>query len=78
MFQIVGVIGSIIVIYSYFMTAVHLLDPKSYKYNIINIIAAFLMLVSLYEKPNLGSIIIEGFLIIISIIGILKVKYVNK
>lgn len=71
--QILGIFGSIGIIINYFMISTNVYDSNSLKFYIINFLSAFLLGISLIFMPNLGSIFIEIFYLIISIIGILRI-----
>lgn len=72
--QILGILGSIGIVINYFMISTNVYDSNNLKFYIINFISAVLLLISLLFMPNLGSILIEIFYLIISIIGLLRLK----
>ena len=73
-FQIIGFIGMICVVYAYFLLQIDKIDQKSLKFQLINLIGAILLLISLCVHFNLGSFIIEIFWIGITLYGMYKNK----
>jgi len=71
-FQIIGFLGMICIVYAYLLLQIGSYDSKSLKFQYINLIGAVLLLISLCVHFNLGSFIIEVFWIIITIFGIFK------
>lgn len=69
-YQVIGIIGSMLIIYAFY--SIQKKECNKYYYNIINLIGAILLSISLINNPNIGSIIIEFFWIIISVYGIKK------
>ena len=74
----VGIIGVIFILISYILLQLEKIDSKSITYSIINLIGAVLILFSLFYSWNLASVIIEIFLILISIFGIVKHFFVKR
>jgi len=70
MANIIGMIGTLCVVGSYFLMQLSKLDPKGFLFNLINLLGAFFLLLSLLVHFNLASFIIELFWIAASIIGI--------
>lgn len=71
-FQIIGFIGMLFVVYAYFLLQAHTIKHTSLKYQILNLVGAILLIVSLLVHFNLGSFLIEVFWIGITIYGIVK------
>jgi len=71
-FQIIGFLGMICIVYAYLLLQIGSYNSKSLKFQYINLIGAVLLLISLCVHFNLGSFIIEVFWIIITIFGIFK------
>jgi hypothetical protein len=71
-FQIIGFIGMLFIVYAYFLLQAHKVEPCSLKFQILNLIGAVLLIISLLVHFNLGSFMIEVFWIIITIYGIIK------
>jgi len=69
-FQTIGLIGSVFIIVAFYFIQNN--KNKMFFYNKMNLIGAILLLISLIKEPNLGSIMIEIFWIIISLYGIKK------
>ncbi len=69
-FQWIGFIGMALVIVAYFLLQINKYTIKSLQYQILNLVGAILLLISLFVHFNLGSFIIEIFWIIITLYGI--------
>jgi len=72
-YQILGFVGMIFIVYGYFLLQSNRCDNNSLKFQFINLIGAVLLLISLFVHFNLGSFIIEVFWIIITLYGIYKI-----
>jgi len=70
--DILGIIGSFLIVGAYFGQTEALIDPKSLLFHFINGLGSFLLLVSLYFKPNIGAIVIEGLWLMVAIWGMCK------
>lgn len=70
--NIIGLLGTALLIGAYFMLAAQKIKGDSYLYLGMNALAAALILYSLFFYFNLASFIIEIFWIAISIYGICK------
>jgi predicted membrane protein len=71
-FQIIGFIGMLFIVYGYFLLQAHKVKHSSLKFQILNLIGAILLIISLLVHFNLGSFMIEVFWIIITIYGMIK------
>ncbi len=71
-FQIIGFIGMLFIVYAYFLLQTRKVQHSSLKFQIFNLIGAILLIISLLVHFNLGSFLIEIFWIIITIYGIIK------
>jgi len=76
--QIIGVIGTVIYISTYFLVQISWIKAPGYSYCLLNIMAASLVGISLLFEFNLASALIQASWILISIIGITKLVYNNK
>jgi predicted membrane protein len=76
-YQWIGFIGMIFIVWAYYLLQAKKSDITSLYYQLLNLIGAVLLLISLFVHFNLGSFIIEVFWIIITIYGIYK-NYKNK
>lgn len=70
--QFLGIIGGLLIIVSYYLLISKRLQSNQGRYHAVNLVAAVLLLFSLLFKPNLGSILIEVFFIILAVLGIKK------
>ena len=69
-YQWLGFIGMIFVVIAYLFLQTNKYTIQSIQYQLLNLIGAILLLISLFVHFNLGSFIIEVFWIIITIYGI--------
>lgn len=69
-YQWLGFIGMAFVVIAYFLLQINKYTIKSIQYQLLNLIGAILLLISLFVHFNLGSFIIEIFWIAITIYGI--------
>ena len=68
----VGLLGTILIVLAYFLLQLERVDPRGLSYNVINLVGAACLLVSLIFTFNLASFVIELFWIIASLIGLWK------
>jgi membrane protein insertase Oxa1/YidC/SpoIIIJ len=68
----VGNVGVALLIGTFAMLQFDKINPKGFWYSFNNLMVALLLLVNLYFKPNLSSIIIEIFWILLSIYGLVN------
>ncbi len=68
--NIIGMVGTFFVVGSYFLMQLNKLDPKGFRFNLINLAGAVFLLLSLLVHFNLASFVIEVFWIAASSIGI--------
>ncbi|WP_320033462.1 CBU_0592 family membrane protein [Halarcobacter sp.] len=71
-FQLIGFIGMVFVVVAYFLLQTEKKKITSWTYQVLNLIGAILLLISLFVHFNLGSFVIEIFWIIITILGMYK------
>ena len=72
LFFFCGVLGAIAIVAAYFLIQLELLDARSYGTLSLNVGGALLVLVSLYDGFNLGSLIIQLAWIAIGLAGVYK------
>lgn len=68
--NIIGMIGTLFVVGAYFLMQLNKLDPKGFGFNLVNLLGAIFLLLSLLVHFNLASFVIELFWIAASLIGI--------
>ncbi len=68
--NIVGVMGTFLVVSAYLLMQLNKLDSKDLAFNVVNLLGAILLLLSLLVHFNVASFIIELFWITASLIGI--------
>jgi hypothetical protein len=71
-YDIVGVIGTAVLIAAYFCNQQRWLRSDDWRFPAANLVGALLILVSLWFEWNLPSVVIEFFWIAISLYGIGK------
>ena len=69
-YQWIGFIGMAFVVIAYLFLQINKYTIRSLQYQLLNLVGAILLLISLFVHFNLGSFIIEVFWIIITIYGI--------
>jgi len=72
-----GYLGVAVYLGSYVALQLGFIRGSGYHYAFLNMIAASLLLISLYENFNLASAIIQGSWILISLVGITRVFLIN-
>ena len=80
-YQCAGFVGMLFVVIAYLFLQMNKYTIKSLQYQLLNLVGAILLLISLFVHFNLGSFIIEVFWIIITVYGIvvnLKDKKIKK
>lgn len=70
--NIIGMIGTMLVVGTYFLLQLEKLDSKGLAYNIWNLVGAILLLISLLVHFNLASFVIEIFWIAASLVGLVR------
>jgi hypothetical protein len=68
----IGMLGAGMVVLAYYLLQLERADPRSLSYNMINLVGAVFLLVSLCFNFNLASFVIELFWIGASLIGLWK------
>jgi len=68
--NIIGMIGTSLVVGTYFLLQLNKMDPKGLAYNFWNLAGAILLLISLLVHFNLASFVIELFWIAASLVGL--------
>ena len=72
MIDAVGLTGTFLVVLAYYLLQLERIDAKGLSYNVINLVGATLLLISLWFKFNLASFLIELFWIGASLTGLWK------
>ncbi|GHA18531.1 hypothetical protein GCM10008090_30160 [Arenicella chitinivorans] len=68
--NIIGMLGTSMVVGTYFLLQLNKLDAKGLAYNLWNLVGAVLLLISLLIHFNLASFVIEIFWIAASLVGL--------
>lgn len=68
--NIIGMLGTTAVVSAYFLLQIDKIDAKGLAFNLVNLIGAILLLISLLVHFNLASFVIELFWIIASLVGL--------
>jgi len=77
-FQWLGFIGMIFIVWAYFILQAGKYGINSLYYQLLNLIGAILLIISLFVHFNLGSFLIEVFWIIITLYGMFKLYKERK
>ncbi len=74
----IGSFGALVVVSAYFATQMRMMNSEDLMFPILNLLGSVLIVYSLLQNFNLASMLIEGFWIIISLIGILQYFRLSK
>ncbi|WP_164660476.1 hypothetical protein [Tropicibacter sp. Alg240-R139] len=66
----IGITGTLIIALAYFATQMRYLNSNDLMFPVVNLLGALLLTYSLSHNFNLASMLMEGFWIVISIVGI--------
>ncbi|MBT5072719.1 MAG: hypothetical protein HOH18_08945 [Kordiimonadaceae bacterium] len=72
LFDIIGMIGVSMILMCYTLVQLEKIDVKAMAYSFFNALGAGLVLISLWIDFNLSAFIVEGFWVLISMVGIYK------
>ena len=70
--DIAGTIGVALIVLTYVLLQTERLASDQLAYSVLNGIGAALILVSLWFDPNLPSVVVESFWLVISVYGVLR------
>jgi hypothetical protein len=70
--DIAGTIGVALIVLTYILLQTERVRSEQLAYSVINGLGAALILVSLWFDPNLPSVVVESFWLVISIYGIVR------
>lgn len=70
--DLVGVVGVALYLVSYFLLQIEHLRFDDYSYLVLNILAAFLIIISLISEFNLSAFLIEVVWAMISFVGVVR------
>lgn len=68
----IGMTGTLLVVGAYYMLQLEKVQPRGLTYNLMNLVGAILLLISLSYTFNLASVVIEVFWIGAALIGLWK------
>ena len=71
-FQWLGFAGMICIVVAYFLLQLGVYDIQALQYQLLNLIGAIALIISLLVHFNLGSFLIEVFWILITLYGVFK------
>ena len=74
-YDLLGTLGVVMILACYFLIQIGRIDSEKLSFSIINGLGASFILVSLYYEFNFASVLIEGFWVLISLIGIVRYVY---
>lgn len=69
-FDFIGNIGVFLIIFSYLLLQLKKIESDNIRYSLMNFFGATFVIISLLDNFNISALIIEGFWVIISGIGI--------
>jgi len=76
-FDILGIVGSALIILTYFWLQTGRISATQLSYSVLNFLGAGLILVSLFYDFNLSAFVIELFWLLISVLGVYKNQMVT-
>ena len=76
--DVVGMIGTALIVASYFLLQLERMDARGLGYNLMNLVGAILLLISLCFKFNLASFVIGLFWIAASSVGLYRCLWGRK
>ncbi len=68
----IGTFGALIIAFAYFATQMRYLNSDDLMFPVVNLLGALLLIYSLSHNFNLPSVLMEGFWIVISLVGIVQ------
>lgn len=68
--NIIGMMGTSIVVGTYFLLQMGKMDSQTLSFNLLNLLGATLLMLSLLVHFNLASMVIEVFWILASLVGL--------
>lgn len=68
----IGSFGALLVVAAYFATQMRMMNSNDLAFPLVNLLGSVLIVYSLVHNFNLASMLIEGFWIVISVIGIVQ------
>lgn len=74
----IGIIGVVILLIAYFLLSTNKMSSQSLNYQLSNLIGAACILYSLFFNFNLASFLIETAWVIISIIGLQRIRFAAR
>jgi hypothetical protein len=72
MFDVIGIIGVVLILTAYFLLEQEILTPHQLVYLFLNLFGALFIIVSLIHAWNLSAFVVEAAWALISIYGIIK------
>ena len=71
-FDIVGLVGVVLIIVAYLLLQLGKLPSTAPGYSLLNAVGAFLVMVSLFFDFNVSAFLMEAFWFLISLFGLLR------
>lgn len=72
--DVVGIVGVVVLLIAYYLLSTDKISSQSFGYQISNLLGAIFILYSLAFNFNLASFLIESSWVVISIIGIYRIR----
>lgn len=76
--DVIGMAGTVMVLWAYVTLQMGRIAAETVTYNIVNLIGASMILVSLMVNFNLASFVIEIFWVAASIFGLIRVNRLQR
>ena len=70
--DLAGALGAFLIVGTYLLLQVERIDPKALSYSGLNALGAALILFSLISDFNLGAALVEGFWLLVSLLGLYR------
>jgi hypothetical protein len=68
-----GALGSLMIAGAYLAVSMNWVRPERAAFNLLNLLGAAFILISLYERPNLGAIMIEVLWVCIAVFALARI-----
>jgi hypothetical protein len=76
--NIIGMLGTVSVVVAYFLLQLNKIEAQGLAFNLLNLIGAVLLIISLCVHFNLASFVIEIFWIAASLVGLFRYFQARK
>ena len=70
--DLIGLVGVLLIAGTYLGLQLEKIEPRGLPYSLLNAVGASLVLISLASEFNLSAALIEGFWLLISLVGLVR------